>query len=213
MEGAEHPQRHLVITHQHGAEIGRFAQHLQRAGIAALRIPVAVQNGHRLQAVALQSLQPAFQPEFGRDGAVRPRQQRDLPMPHLIKIFDAGPGAICRIKRNVKHGTVGVDIEKKADDIIVVSGDFLCLLGLQRHVDNDFIHPLRFQLIDGILDTLVDALIDHRNQDLVTFQIGIAFYRRRHLGRRMPGQRNRHQPDRLTLLPHQLLRQPVWHIA
>ncbi|WP_261789333.1 LacI family DNA-binding transcriptional regulator, partial [Klebsiella pneumoniae] len=35
--------------------------------------------------------------------------------------------------------------------------------------------------IDGILDALVDALIDHRNQNLVTFQVGIAFYRRRHL--------------------------------
>ena len=134
-------------------------------------------------------------------------------MPHLIEIFDAGPRAVRRVKRNVKHGAVRINIEKQADDIIVVSGDFLRLFGLQWHVDNDFVHSLRFQLIDRILDTLVDALIDHRNQNLITFQIGITFYRRRHLGRRMPGQRNSHQPDRLTLLSHQLLRQPVWHIA
>lgn len=60
MEGAEHPQRHLIITHQHSAEIRRFAQHLQRAGVAALRIPVAVQDGHRLQTVTIRGLQPAF---------------------------------------------------------------------------------------------------------------------------------------------------------
>ena len=71
-------------------------------------------------------------------------------MPHLIEIFDAGPGAVRRVKRNVKHRAVGINVEKQADDIIVVSSDFLRLFGLQRHVDNDFIHPLRFQLIDGI---------------------------------------------------------------
>ena len=51
---AQYAQRHLIVTHQNGGKVWRLPQHLQRAGIATLRIPVTANHRDRLQAISLR---------------------------------------------------------------------------------------------------------------------------------------------------------------
>ena len=99
----------------------------------------------------------------------------------LIEVFDAGAGAVSGVKRNVKHCAVGINIKEQTENIVVLLHDLLSSAALQRDIDDHFIHTLRLQLIDAILKTLIDVLINHCDQHLVVRSIRITFNRSGHL--------------------------------